>query len=148
MLNFYLKIKTPKKYTTTVNNMNNPWYFKTWTHSRRVAFIRHFAAVYQGYNVAEKMHFVWILTLLIISTRQQWRKVWASFIDWVVNNQSIKLQQSQSIPEIGLLLLSFPYGARTVLPYLNADHFIVLNRVRSWFLKLLWAHCIYQITEA
>lgn len=41
----------------------------------RVAFIRHFAAVYQGYNVAEKMYFVWILTLLIISTRQQWRKV-------------------------------------------------------------------------
>lgn len=33
----------------------------------RVAFIRHFAAVYQGYNGTEKMYFVWILTLLIIS---------------------------------------------------------------------------------
>lgn len=81
----------------------------------RVAFIRHFAAVYQGYNGTEKMYFVWILTLLIISTRQQWRKVWASFIDWVVNTQSIKLQQSQGIPKIGLLFLFLPYGARTVL---------------------------------
>lgn len=33
----------------------------------RVAFIRHFAAVYQGYNGTEKMYFVWILTLLIIN---------------------------------------------------------------------------------